>query len=77
MNDKNISKDNYVLFGDHSEHIKFVDFAFVQGADGLKILKCDESKIIAKLKSPERIKQIAEDDLGMIVPKKMYFSHER
>ncbi len=32
---------------------------------------------IAKLKSPQRIKQIAEDELGMVVPKKMYFSHER
>ena len=31
---------------------------------------------IAKLKSPSRIKQIAEDELGMAVPKKMYFSHE-
>ncbi|MBR1728573.1 MAG: restriction endonuclease subunit S [Selenomonadaceae bacterium] len=48
LNDKNIYKDKYVLFGDHSEHIKFVDFAFVQGADGLKIFKCDESKIITK-----------------------------
>ena len=32
---------------------------------------------IAQLKSPQRIKQIAEDELGMIVPHKMYFSHER
>lgn len=32
---------------------------------------------IAQLKSPQRIKQIAEDELGMIVPRKMYFSHER
>ena len=32
---------------------------------------------IAKLKSPRRIKQIAEDELGMVVPRKMYFSHER
>jgi len=28
----------YVIFGDHSEHIKYVDFSFVQGADGIKIL---------------------------------------
>ena len=27
--------DKYVIFGDHSEHVKYVDFAFVQGADGL------------------------------------------
>lgn len=32
---------------------------------------------IAKLKSPERIKRIAEEELGMVVPRKMYFSHER
>ncbi len=32
---------------------------------------------IAQLKSPQRIKQIAEDELGMTVPPKMYFSHER
>ena len=34
-----VASGEYVIFGDHSEHIKFVDFAFVQGADGLKILK--------------------------------------
>ena len=32
---------------------------------------------IAQLKSPQRIKQIAEDELGMRVPPKMYFSQER
>ncbi len=40
--DENISpvkSDEYIVFGDHSEHIKYVDFSFVQGADGLKILK--------------------------------------
>ncbi|MDR1447636.1 MAG: restriction endonuclease subunit S [Candidatus Ancillula sp.] len=33
----------YLIFGDHSEVIKFVDFQFAQGADGIKIitpLKC-------------------------------------
>ncbi len=30
---------------------------------------------IAKLKSPQRIKQIAAEELGMDVPNKMYFSH--
>lgn len=34
-----VSDGEYVIFGDHSEHIKYVDFAFVQGADGLKILR--------------------------------------
>jgi type I restriction enzyme S subunit len=40
--DKNFAAvkfDEYVIFGDHSEHIKFVNFSFIQGADGLKILK--------------------------------------
>ena len=32
---------------------------------------------IAKLKSPQRISQIAEEELGMGVPKRMYFAHER
>ncbi len=32
---------------------------------------------IAKLKSPSRIKQIAAEELGMAVPKKLYFSHEK
>ena len=31
---------------------------------------------IGKLKNPERIKAIAESQLGMQVPKKTYFSHE-
>ena len=31
---------------------------------------------IAKLKNPQRIKSIAETELGMSVPKKTYFSHE-
>ncbi|KGN83089.1 hypothetical protein HW49_00205 [Porphyromonadaceae bacterium COT-184 OH4590] len=34
-----LEESEYIIFGDHSEHIKYVDFAFVQGADGLKILK--------------------------------------
>ena len=34
-----VPKDCYIIFGDHSEHIKYVDFKFVQGADGIKILK--------------------------------------
>ena len=34
-----VASGEYVIFGDHSEHIKYVDFSFVQGADGLKILR--------------------------------------
>ncbi len=30
----------------------------------------------AKLKAPQRIKDIAESELGMTVPKKIYFAHE-
>lgn len=45
---KPVKSDEYVIFGDHSEHIKFVDFSFIQGADGLKILKTksDNAKYI-------------------------------
>ena len=32
---------------------------------------------IAKLKSPDRIKAIAQDQLGMSVPRQTYFSSER
>ena len=35
----------YVVFGDHTETVKYIDFKFAQGADGIKILKTDE-KII-------------------------------
>lgn len=34
-----ISGGPYCLFGDHTREIKYVDFDFIQGADGLKILK--------------------------------------
>ena len=34
-----IPQGEYVLFGDHTECIKYVNFEFVQGADGLKILQ--------------------------------------
>ena len=46
-NEKYLEKDEYIIFGDHSEHVKYVDFAFIQGADGLKILK-PKSSIKAK-----------------------------
>ena len=32
-----------VLFGDHTKTLKYVDFDFVRGADGLKVLKPIES----------------------------------
>ncbi|MEX5360007.1 hypothetical protein [Klebsiella pneumoniae] len=34
-----VPADEYIIFGDHSEHIKYVDFSFIQGADGIKILR--------------------------------------
>ena len=46
--DKNIPTRKYVCFGDHSEHLKYVDFAFVQGADGLKIMHTDENILLAR-----------------------------
>ena len=48
VTDKNITEREYVCFGDHSEHIKFIDFAFVQGADGLKIMYCNQDALSAK-----------------------------
>lgn len=35
-------KGNYVIFGDHSEIVKYVDFQFAQGADGIKVMKTNE-----------------------------------
>lgn len=33
-----LPRKEYVIFGDHTREIKYVDFPFAQGADGLKIL---------------------------------------
>ena len=38
-NTKTLPVNEYILFGEHSETIKFVDFVFAQGSYGLKILK--------------------------------------
>ena len=46
--DSKIPHGEYVCFGDHSEHIKYVDFEFVQGADGLKILKAVNNRVTPK-----------------------------
>ena len=43
IQDKRIAGGNYVCFGEHSENIKYVNFAFVQGAEGLKIMQTCES----------------------------------
>ncbi|MCV3743455.1 restriction endonuclease subunit S [Ureaplasma sp. ES3154-GEN] len=49
-NDKRgiLNEPPYVVFGDHTEILKYIEFPFVQGADGIKIFKVDESKINSK-----------------------------
>ena len=37
-----IPKGEYVLYGDHTCSVKYVNFRFAQGADGLKILKTEQ-----------------------------------
>lgn len=37
--DSVLPRHEYVLFGDHTRSVKFVDFEFAQGADGLQILR--------------------------------------
>jgi type I restriction enzyme S subunit len=34
-----LDKDEYIIFGDHTKSVKFVNFAFAQGADGVKIFQ--------------------------------------
>jgi len=34
-----VPEQDYVVFGDHTRYVKYVDFPFVQGADGLVILR--------------------------------------
>ena len=36
---KYLNESNCIIFGDHTRQIKYVDFDFVIGADGTKILK--------------------------------------
>ncbi len=38
----------YIIFGDHTRCFKFVDFPFVLGADGTKVLKPDEARFDSK-----------------------------
>ena len=48
-NNKNVINDlPLVVFGDHSCSLKYIDFNFVRGADGTKLLKVDETKLLAK-----------------------------
>ncbi len=49
-NDTNAAfeSNKYIVFGDHTESLKYVDFPFVQGADGIKVLKTNEKYINAR-----------------------------
>ena len=42
----NSYSDKTIVFGDHTCTLKFVDFPFVQGADGIKVLKSNNSNEI-------------------------------
>ena len=41
-------KDEYIIFGDHTEVLKYVDFSFAQGADGIKVIKIIGKDILPK-----------------------------
>ncbi len=43
-----VKKGTYVIFGDHTESLKYVDFAFSQGADGIKIIDSSQDILNAK-----------------------------
>lgn len=55
-------------------------YALVYTQDQAQQIELENERLrveIAQLKSPERIKKIAQEKLGMIVPPKMYFSQDR
>ena len=41
-------EDEYIVFGDHTCVVKFVNFSFAQGADGIKVLKVNSPTILPK-----------------------------
>lgn len=47
LEDATLPYDEYVLFGDHTRNVKYFKGQFVQGADGLKILKA-KAEILPK-----------------------------
>ncbi len=57
-----LPKNEYIIFGEHTRNVKYVDFPFAQGADGLKILlplfDCHNAKFlyysISNIKIPNR-----------------------
>ena len=40
--------NEYIIFGDHTESFKYVDFRFAQGADGIKVLRVDAKHMNAR-----------------------------
>lgn len=40
--------DEYIVFGDHTCVVKYIDFAFAQGADGVKVIKADSTRVLPK-----------------------------
>lgn len=46
--DNKLINGPFTVFGDHTEILKYVDFPFIQGADGIKILKADDKSIDSK-----------------------------
>lgn len=49
LNENEIIKDiPVVVFGDHTKVVKFIDFKFVQGADGIKILRVKDKQIVGE-----------------------------
>lgn len=43
--DKKLNNPPFIVFGDHTEIFKYINFPFAQGADGIKILKADDKTI--------------------------------
>lgn len=46
LKDSRLPNDEYVCFGDHTEHLKYVNFEFVQGADGLKVMHIENKEVL-------------------------------
>ena len=46
--DDKLTNCPFTVFGDHTEIIKYIDFPFIQGADGIKIIKADDVSIDSK-----------------------------
>ena len=42
----NTTSENLIVFGDHTCTLKFIDFPYIQGADGIKIFKSSKSNEI-------------------------------